>query len=50
MSQENVEVVRRVWEAVERRDNQAVFALYDPAIVWDTRGLEQLEAGLYRGH
>ena len=32
MSQENVELVRLVWEAAERRDNHTVFALCDPAI------------------
>ena len=37
MSQENVETVRRVWEAAERRDDQSVFALYDPSIVWEER-------------
>jgi hypothetical protein len=30
MSQENVEVVRRVYEAVARGDSEAVLALYDP--------------------
>jgi len=32
MSQENVEVVRRAWEAFTRRDNEAVFRLYDPEV------------------
>ena len=50
MSQENVEVVRRLWQAAERRDNEAVFALYDPDIVWDTRADDQIAGGLYRGH
>jgi ketosteroid isomerase-like protein len=35
MSQENVEVVRRVYEAAARGDTAAVFALYDPDIEWD---------------
>ena len=34
MSQESVEIVRRFWDAWERGDLEAVFALYDPAIVW----------------
>ena len=34
MSQENVEIVRRFWEAWERGDLDAVFAVYDPAVVW----------------
>jgi ketosteroid isomerase-like protein len=35
MSQENVEVVRQVYEAAARRDTSAVFALYAPDIEWD---------------
>jgi ketosteroid isomerase-like protein len=50
MSQENVEIVRRVWEAAERRDTDAVFALYDPAIVWESRYVGPIEGGLYHGH
>jgi ketosteroid isomerase-like protein len=51
MSQENVEIVRRVWEAAERRDDQAVFNLYDPAIVWESHFVGPIElGGLYHGH
>jgi ketosteroid isomerase-like protein len=32
VSQENVEVVRRAWEASIRHDNEAVFRLYDPEV------------------
>jgi ketosteroid isomerase-like protein len=51
VSQENVEVVRAAWEAWDRRDMTALFALYDPDIVWDqthqqTSGL----TGEYHGH
>jgi ketosteroid isomerase-like protein len=35
MSQENVEVMRGVWTAWNRRDMRALFELYDPAIVWE---------------
>ncbi|TMK41167.1 MAG: hypothetical protein E6G56_04680 [Actinobacteria bacterium] len=35
MSQENVEVVRQVFEAAARRDADAVLALYDPEVEWD---------------
>jgi ketosteroid isomerase-like protein len=35
MSQENVEVVRRVYDAVARRDSAAVLDLYDPEVVLD---------------
>ena len=34
MSEENVEVVRRIYEAVERGDADTVLALYDPEIEW----------------
>ncbi len=34
MSQENVEIVRRFWEAWEQGNLEAVFAVYDPAVVW----------------
>jgi ketosteroid isomerase-like protein len=37
MSQENVEVVRKAWEAYRRRDNEAALALYDPEIEVDLR-------------
>jgi ketosteroid isomerase-like protein len=32
VSEENVDVVRRAWEASTRRDNEAVFRLYDPEV------------------
>jgi ketosteroid isomerase-like protein len=36
MSQENVEVVRRMWAAWDRRDMTGLFALYDPAIHFES--------------
>jgi ketosteroid isomerase-like protein len=49
MSQENVEIVRGVYDAFARRDNDAPFAVYAPDIELDFR-----EAGLdgivYHGH
>jgi uncharacterized protein len=38
MSEENVEVVRRVFDAAARGDSATVLALYDPQVEWDTRG------------
>jgi ketosteroid isomerase-like protein len=39
MSQENVEVVRALFDAAARRDSATVLALYDPEVEWDnTRG------------
>jgi ketosteroid isomerase-like protein len=35
MSQEIVEIVRRIYEAAASDDSAAVFALYDPAVEWD---------------
>ena len=34
MSEENIDLVRRVYEAVARRDTAAVLAMYDPEIEW----------------
>jgi ketosteroid isomerase-like protein len=51
MSQSNVELVRAAWEAWERGDMEALFAFYDPAIVWDqTRAPPPELADMYRGH
>jgi ketosteroid isomerase-like protein len=51
MSQENVEIVRRVWAAVEGRDTEAVLAFYDPDIVWQDRtGALELQDHSYQGH
>ena len=41
----SLEIVRRLWEAAERQDGQAVFALYDPAIVWESHNVGSLEGG-----
>jgi uncharacterized protein len=50
MSRANVEIVRRVADAWERRDMETVFALYDPAIVWDNSTLPAPSSGSYHGH
>ncbi|HVS28126.1 MAG TPA: nuclear transport factor 2 family protein [Solirubrobacteraceae bacterium] len=54
MSQENVELVRSVYDAVGRRDAASVLALYDPDVEWDsTRGpMRDLMGGptVYHGH
>jgi ketosteroid isomerase-like protein len=41
MSQENVEIVRKVFDAAARRDSAAVFDLYDPYVVWDASRTER---------
>jgi ketosteroid isomerase-like protein len=48
MSRENVELVRAAWEAWDRRDMAAIFAFYDPEIVWD-QAIGPV-SGLYHGH
>jgi ketosteroid isomerase-like protein len=52
MSQENVEIVRRVYDAAARHDAATVMALYDPEVEWDnSTGLGGITGGgVYRGH
>jgi ketosteroid isomerase-like protein len=53
MSQENVEIVRQVYEAAARRDPEGVFALYDPKVEWDISRFplgELMGGGVYYGH
>lgn len=55
MSRENVTVVRRLYDAVARRDSATVLAIYHPEVVWDHTQNEAV-AGLmggqtvYHGH
>jgi len=49
MSQENVEIVRRAWEASLRHDNEAVFSLYDPEVEWDLTAAPGFDTRVYRG-
>jgi uncharacterized protein len=47
----NVELVRAAWEAWERGDMEAIFAFYDPEIVWDQTHYETSElSAVYHGH
>jgi ketosteroid isomerase-like protein len=52
MSRENLDVVRRLYEAAARRDNAAVYSLYDPDIVWDASRTERgaVTGRVVRGH
>jgi ketosteroid isomerase-like protein len=54
MSQENVEIVRRIYAAATRRDAAAVFALYDPEVELDASriGVSNRPSGAdaYHGH
>ena len=37
MSAENVELVRRLYEAVASRDSETVLSIYHPNVEWDHR-------------
>jgi ketosteroid isomerase-like protein len=54
MSEENVEIVRRVYEAAARRDPATVLALYDPEVELDPSRLQAVGlssiGGVYHGH
>jgi ketosteroid isomerase-like protein len=50
MSQENVEVVRQVYEAAARRDTGTVFALYDTEVELDATRVGVFDLGVYHGH
>lgn len=54
MSRANVEIVRRVWEAVAHDDPEAVLALYDDDVEYDFSRSPFQSAGIsqpsYRGH
>ena len=43
-------MVRRAWEAWERRDMDALFEFYAPDIVWDMSHSDVPEQGVYHGH
>ena len=53
MSQENVDVVRRVYDAAARRDVPAVLALYDPEVELDATRVDivgPMGQSTFRGH
>ncbi len=53
MPRENVEVVRQLFDAVARRDAEAVLTFYDPEVEWDhTRGPAPalMGASVHHGH
>jgi len=51
MSEENVEIVRQVYEAANQHDAERIFALYDPDVELDASRLEAVWiTGVYRGH
>jgi ketosteroid isomerase-like protein len=48
MSQENVEVVRGMWEAFLRQDFEAALSAFDPDVEWDGTNLP--DGRVARGH
>jgi ketosteroid isomerase-like protein len=53
MSEENVEIVRRLAEGFQHRQHERAFELYDPEIEWDASGLAESMpdiAGVFHGH
>jgi len=52
MSQENVEIVRRIFDAADRRDEKAFVQLWHPDAEWRPRvtAAAALEGAVYRGH
>ena len=49
MAQDNVEIVRGAWEAWLRGDMDALVAMWDPEIVWDTTNFHDWPESSYRG-
>jgi ketosteroid isomerase-like protein len=47
---ENVEIVRRIYDAASSHDAATVFALYDPDVVLDNSRLGTVTGGVYHGH
>lgn len=50
MSQENIELVRKLFEAVNRLDDQAALAICHPDFEIDWTRSRGPERGMYRGH
>ena len=50
MSQENVEIVRRAFDAYNRGDLDGALENFAPDAVWDWSNSRGFEAGVYRGH
>ncbi len=54
MSQEHMEVVRRLFDAVAQRDTEAVLTFYDPEVEWDHSHASGpstiMGASVYHGH
>jgi ketosteroid isomerase-like protein len=49
VSEQDMKVVRALWDAWERRDTPAMFELYQEDIVWDMTRSQVPGMGLYQG-
>ena len=49
MSEENVEILRRIFDRLAEGDGELFWAHLDSEVEWDERDMEWPEAGLYRG-
>jgi uncharacterized protein len=50
MSEQNVEIVRRMYEQTARGHPEVLYECFDPDVEWDTSATDLPEAGVYRGH
>ena len=50
MSEGNVEIVRKAWEAWSRADMAALFEFYDPEVEWDVTHSYVPDMGVFHGH
>jgi ketosteroid isomerase-like protein len=53
MSEENLDLIRRLYDAAARRDSESVFAAYAPDVEWDVSGSSMARLvgeGVYWGH
>ena len=50
MSEENVEVVKRLMSSFEAGDREEWREHFDPDVVWDTSATSNPAAGVYHGH
>ncbi len=50
MSEENIEIMRRGWDAWQRGDFDAMAAVWHPDVIWKTEHFHDWPESGYRGH
>ena len=50
MSEQDIAIVKALWDAWDRRDTPGMFALYDEDVAWDMTRSNVPGMGVYRGH